>query len=157
LYLAVGIAIQDPKRLFKSRCTKIIMDKTAGAPTQTASSSGWLNDLFDCFDPTETCLFACLIPCILFGKTAAREEDPSLKDYNAVNGKCVAFSCCPHMFLRRERGKLREKYGIQGSWGEDCFATWCCGLCTLVQLEKESKQRAEAAAGYQAPQPMQYP
>jgi Cys-rich protein (TIGR01571 family) len=156
LYLAVGIAIQDPKRLFKSRYTKIIMDKPAGAPTQTASGSGWLNDLFDCFSPQETCLFACLIPCVVFGKTAAREEDPTLKDYNAINGKCVGFSCCPHMFLRRERSKLREKYGIEGSWFEDCLTTCFCGVCSIVQLEKESKQRAEAA-GYQAPQPMQYP
>jgi len=126
------------------------------APAPQATGSAWVSDFWDFFNPLETCLFATYIPCILFGKTAARIKDPTLKDYSPINGKCMAFACCPSMFLRRERGNFRNQYGIEGSTIGDCGATWCCPCCTLIQLDKESVQRCVPPAGYQPTQGMTY-
>jgi PLAC8 family len=53
---------------------------------------------------------------------------------------------------------MREKYNIDGSVGEDCLGAFFCRCCGLVQEEKEVvlRQQNGGAAGYQAPQGMDY-
>lgn len=59
-------------------------------------------------------------------------------------------------YVKRQREKLRERYGIPGTSGNDCaVATFCC-CCALVQHDNEiesrnPKQRGKVdTAGYQA-------
>lgn len=36
---------------------------------------------------------------------------------------------------------IREKHNVEGSCGEDLLKSFCCLCCSLVQAEKESKDR----------------
>lgn len=52
-----------------------------------------------------------------------------------------------------KRQEIREKYGIKGSGGSDCFEAYCCPCCSLIQQEKEVERRSQAGPvvqGYQA-------
>lgn len=127
---------------------------TQGSPA--TGGSQWQNDFWTFFEPMETCLFAWCLPCVLFGKTSARLKDPSLTNFNYLNGMCCAFYCCHCIVTPLERGKLREKYGIEGSMIMDVAASWICPWCTLVQMEKEATQRGQTAGGYQRTEGMTY-
>ena len=35
------------------------------------------------------------------------------------------------------RGDTRAKYGIKGDSATDCFQSFCCGWCALIQEDKE--------------------
>ncbi|KAI1616702.1 PLAC8 family-domain-containing protein [Exophiala viscosa] len=125
----------------------------------------WTFGLFDCCSPVDTCCLGCWCPCILYGKTYAREHgDP---DASGVNTSCMAWyaaSCfgaaCILQFMNR--GQIREKYGIEGgSFGDFC-ASWCCGCCTLIQEDKESIVRLtgtdpKTKERYISPGQMSYP
>jgi hypothetical protein len=61
-----------------------------------------------------------------------------------------------------QRADIRAKYNLQGDCMTDIAAACCCGLCDLVQQEKEAAYQGlnhEAAAKqpYQAPDGMAYP
>jgi len=133
---------------------------TAVPPPQGApAGSEWSNSFWSCCSPVDTCFFACCLPCLLFGKVSARIKDPSLANFSYFNPMCLAFYCLPcaaPVLEAIERGKLREKYHIEGSTAMDFVSACCCLCCTLVQMEKESKQRAEAD-GYQRTEGMNYP
>jgi len=59
-----------------------------------------------------------------------------------------------------KRQEIREKFGIEGSGGSDCFTAYCCPCCALIQQEKEVIKRTSSGpvvSGYK-PQPgMQMP
>jgi len=45
------------------------------------------------------------------------------------------------------RGKLREKYGIEGSFPMDIACHCCCGCCAGIQEAAEVKSRGDAPPG----------
>ncbi|RHZ62292.1 PLAC8 family protein [Aspergillus thermomutatus] len=102
-------------------------------------------------------------PCCLFGKTQSRLQDPALKEHSYVNGDCCLYALSGYcglywVLLMIKRGELRERFGIQGSAFEDCWQSYCCPCCTLVQNEKEVEARSNnLQVGYQAPSEMTYP
>jgi len=125
----------------------------------------WSFGLCDCCCPVSTCCLATWCPCILYGKTYAREHgDP---DSNGVNSNCLAYylltcigGACIIQFIGR--GATRERYGIQGSTCGDFCAAWCCGCCVLVQEEKDSIVRntginPKTKEPYVSPDQMAYP
>ncbi|KAL4976889.1 PLAC8 family-domain-containing protein [Aspergillus desertorum] len=95
----------------------------------------WNYSLFDCCSPGSLCFLTCCLPCLTFGRTQARAQDPTLRSYSSINSECLIFTgltlCC----------EMREKHGIDGSCCRDCCATFSCGCCTLVQEEKEMELR----------------
>ncbi|CAB4069763.1 unnamed protein product [Lepeophtheirus salmonis] len=42
------------------------------------------------------------------------------------------------------RGEAREKYGIEGSTGEDAMTAFCCGPCVQCQTGTEIKERGDS-------------
>eukprot|EP00093_Oithona_nana_P014274 14274.XXX_858251_857478_1 [CDS] Oithona nana genome sequencing. len=46
--------------------------------------------------------------------------------------------CIPAFMLR---GKVRDRYNIDGSTGEDCMCAWCCGPCVGCQMANELDDR----------------
>ena len=54
-----------------------------------------------------------------------------LLDYLGFMGLCSSISA----FLMRE--KVRERYGIEGSTGEDCLISFCCLECAVCQMTKQ--------------------
>ncbi|EAL90751.1 hypothetical protein KXW98_004222 [Aspergillus fumigatus] len=124
----------------------------------------WSSSFWDCFSPTETCLIGWCAPCCLFGKTQSRLQDPALKEHQYVNGDCCLYALSSYcglywVLLMIKRGQLRERFGIQGSTFQDCWQSYLCPCCTLVQNEKEVEARFSntTQVGYQPPSGMAYP
>ncbi|RHZ61013.1 hypothetical protein CDV55_101455 [Aspergillus turcosus] len=139
-----------------------IKDPQQPAPA-AQHSHGWSSSIWDCFSPTETCLVGWCAPCCLFGKTQSRLQDPALKEHSYINGDCSLYALSSYcglywVLLMIKRGQLRERFGIQGSAFEDCWQSYLCPCCTLVQNEKEVEARSNnLQVGYQAPSGMAYP
>jgi Cys-rich protein (TIGR01571 family) len=76
----------------------------------------------------DICMMTCCCPCVQHGRNAEK-----LGDSCFVAGCLVlipAVQCC---VIGSVRGRTREKYGIPGSFMEDCMLSWCCGGCVIVQ------------------------
>jgi len=124
----------------------------------------WINSLFDCCTPMNICCEAYWCPCILFGKTAARVEDPTLAGYSCCNGSCMGFAALGCLGVQAilqcaHRGNIRSKYDIEGDNCTDCLVAWCCCCCGLMQSEKETIDRSAQMTqqqGYQPQQKMDY-
>ncbi|RDW89972.1 PLAC8 family protein [Aspergillus mulundensis] len=129
-------------------------------------SNEWNNSVWSCFSPVQACLMSCFCPCMLYGKQAERLDDPGLKEGRNVNGDCCLYllaSCCGLNWVLQmmKRRDMREKFGIDGSVGEDCILSCCCSCCVLVQQEKEldaqmRRFQTVGSAGYQPPPAMAY-
>lgn len=49
-------------------------------------SQSWFSGFFDCFNPIDTCLITCCVPCVTFGKTHHRlRKDANLQGYEPIN------------------------------------------------------------------------
>lgn len=81
-------------------------------------------------------------PCITAGKNAEAMGDSCL-----VYGVLSMLGCIGIYTMSTTRGKAREKYGIQGSFGGDILCYCCCPLCALVQESSEIKAHGGAPGG----------
>ncbi|KAL2867552.1 PLAC8 family protein [Aspergillus lucknowensis] len=159
------------------------------APTTPAPASGrnWSYSFWQFWTPIDTCLMGWFCPCILFGKTQARIDDPSLANYSPINDNCIIWcglNCCGASYLIRTKKRLdmRKKYGITEThlerllqmqpgtiqakydipeeMAEDCLGAFFCPCCGVVQEEKEvvrMQQGQGEDAGYRKPRGMAYP
>jgi len=128
-------------------------NEAVAKPSETLNSKSpdtaqpWHASLFGCFDPIDTCLFAWCLPCVLFGKTHHRvHKDANLEGYEPVNTTCLLLcgsACvgCSIIPLAMQRAEIRRKYHLQGTCIEDILLSCCCGLCSLVQQDKEAAHR----------------
>jgi len=65
----------------------------------------------------------------------------------ALCGACVIIGGPVAIYaLAKVRGLVREKSGIEGSFGSDILMAWCCSLCTIVQEAQELDLGGEAPA-----------
>ncbi|KAB5582323.1 PLAC8 family-domain-containing protein [Coniochaeta sp. 2T2.1] len=133
-----------------------------------ATARPWHESFFGCFAPIDLCLMTYCCPCVTFGKTHHRlRKDPNLAGYEPINTSCLGIwaagcLCLYWVPLAMQRADIRAKYNLQGSCMTDIAAACCCGLCDLVQQEKEAQYQAlhaEAAnkQQYQAPEAMSFP
>jgi Cys-rich protein (TIGR01571 family) len=130
------------------------------------SSQPWANGFFGCFNPIETCLMTWCIPCVTFGKTHHRlRKNGDLNGYEPINTSCLLFmgSACVGLHwvpMSMQRAEIRSRYNLQGSCLVDIATACCCGLCDLVQQDKEVDTREKGGAAvteqYQAPGGMTY-
>ncbi|KAJ5088387.1 hypothetical protein N7456_012003 [Penicillium angulare] len=118
-------------------------------------SREWNYSLFDCCSPGALCLTSCCLPCLTYGKTQNRIQDPSLGNYSYLNGSCAVWGFLglfgsQWIMQTITRGEMRQKYGIEGSCCGDCCVSLCCGCCALIQEEKEVELRTRPElVGYQ--------
>ncbi|KEZ42517.1 hypothetical protein SAPIO_CDS5735 [Scedosporium apiospermum] len=132
-------------------------------------SKSWFAGLFDCFNPIDSCLITCCLPCVTFGKTHHRmRKNANLEGYEPINttclllvgSSCVGLSLIP---LAMQRADVRAKYHLEGNCISDILISCCCGCCSLIQQDKEAAhQEALLAEGgvkeqYQTQQGMAYP
>ena len=86
---------------------------------------------------TKGCLICCCPPIgnMLLAEKMGLEEFQykylSLFDY--IGGAGI-FSFISAMLIRQ---KVRERYGIDGSNGGDCFVACCCTTCSICQMTKQ--------------------
>ncbi|PYH92835.1 PLAC8-domain-containing protein [Aspergillus ellipticus CBS 707.79] len=132
---------------------------------QVTYNKDWNYSLCGCCSPASLCapgLASCCLPCLTFGRTQSRLQNPRMDGYSAINGGCAIFTFLSFGYLQWiyqtiKRGELRQKYGIKGSCCSDCCATFWCGCCALIQEEKEAELRTSPdRAGYQMPSQMTY-
>ncbi|THC88747.1 hypothetical protein EYZ11_011811 [Aspergillus tanneri] len=111
---------------------------TPAQEQQQEQSREWSNSLWGCCSPAGTCFTACCCPCLLFGKTQSRMEDPALKEYSHMNGDCCLFTLAGYfglsgILLMLKRGEMRKRFGIEGNGCTDCLVA-CCFLIYQRQL-----------------------
>ncbi|ORY66186.1 PLAC8 family-domain-containing protein [Pseudomassariella vexata] len=110
-------------------------------------SQPWTNSLFGCFNPIDLCLMTWCLPCVTFGKTHHRiRKDANLQGYDPINTSCLMFfgSACVGLHwipMSMQRADIRNRYHLQGSCLVDIATACCCGVCDLVQQDKEATQR----------------
>ncbi|KAJ5555959.1 hypothetical protein N7513_003601 [Penicillium frequentans] len=134
------------------------------APPPPASfGPEWSHSFWEFWSRGKTCFVGCYCPGFLFGRTQARNKDPTLSNYSRFNSLCCAWHCLAWLggwqFILQaiKRGDMRDQYGIRGNGVTDCLGACCCPVCALIQEEKESLQRTQGAMEYQRPQGMSYP
>ncbi|KAF7549741.1 hypothetical protein G7046_g8250 [Stylonectria norvegica] len=128
----------------------------------------WHSGFFDCFNPIDTCLITWCLPCITFGKTHHRlHKSNSLEGYEPINTSCLLF-CGSGCFglhwlpIALQRATIRDKHHLEGNCLVDIATACCCGVCDLVQQDKEAAHReplvnSELKDGYKANNEMAYP
>jgi len=119
---------------------------------ETAGAQPWTNGFWDFVSPIDTCAWAYFLPCVVFGRTHHRLQDPSMTGYEHVNGACLGWWISTYFGLHciltgLERSKMRERYNLEGSPPMDFVCAACCPWCTLVQQEKESLLRTNNSVG----------
>jgi len=102
-------------------------------------SNNWQNGIFGCCSDIGQCCFAYFCPCIVAGKNAeAMGENCCLYGFLSTLG-------CIGLFTQSTiRQKIRERYGIEGSFINDIMCYCCCPLCALVQEANEIKAHGGA-------------
>lgn len=83
-------------------------------------------------------MLGCCCPCILFGKTRARLDNPRMRKEQlpCCSGMCCGYAtvmlfCAPFqcIFGWIMRGDIRAKYDIEGNGCVDCLAHTFCDCC----------------------------
>eukprot|EP01115_Flamella_aegyptia_P008614 TRINITY_DN3594_c0_g1_i1.p1 TRINITY_DN3594_c0_g1~~TRINITY_DN3594_c0_g1_i1.p1 ORF type:complete len:123 (+),score=32.52 TRINITY_DN3594_c0_g1_i1:35-370(+) len=105
-------------------------------------SAAWDTGLFDCLSDCKVCLVSwCCAPCqVAYQKAAVEEHECGL-------GDLIPVCCCPICCQVSVRGKIREKYGIEGSGCGDCMASFCCGICSISQQPRQLDMKGAKPAG----------
>ncbi|KAI9811073.1 MAG: hypothetical protein M1827_005655 [Pycnora praestabilis] len=133
---------------------------TSGGVEYNGPVRDWENSFWDCCAPTNICCMAYWCPCILYGKTHARLDDPTLSNYSACNGSCIgwfALATCGFQWVLQmiNRGDVRARYKLDGSGAGDCLRSYCCPCCVLVQEEKEVLLKTQGGVAHST-QPQGY-
>ena len=113
-------------------------------PVQPFKPGSFQHGLFACFDSCGTCCLGTWCPCILFGRSRARLQNPQLKrgDLPYCSPSCCGYACvlivCPPfqcLFGWMQRGDVRARYDIEGGGCGDCLAHFCCDCCVCPLYE----------------------
>ncbi|KAL8286909.1 hypothetical protein RQP46_003915 [Phenoliferia psychrophenolica] len=111
-------------------------------------SGDFTSGLFDC-DGGAFCLSYCC-PCIVFGRNRERYDalaqgtplkPGQVEDFGTSTLVFLAVHCFTgvgSVFLELiQRGAVRNRYGINGSVGEDALLSCCCMPCSQQQQARE--------------------
>ncbi|XP_020627600.1 cell number regulator 7-like [Orbicella faveolata] len=101
----------------------------------------WSSGLCACFENVGICIKTYFCPCIVAGKI----------------GEALGENCCYHGFCSlmgpigiycgaQNRGKLRDKFQIPGTFVNDCLMHWCCPFCAYAQEARELQSRMPAGS-----------
>lgn len=98
----------------------------------------WRHELCECMAQRDVCLRSVRTPCVQFainGKAIGNTPYlPGAMHCVGILGLCV----CSTLYGARQRGKLRQKLGIHGSFKGDVRAHLpCCCCCALAQEANE--------------------
>ncbi|XP_063690208.1 uncharacterized protein LOC134822868 [Bolinopsis microptera] len=94
----------------------------------------WASGLLGCCEDIGLCVITYFVPCLTFGQTAEALGDDCMMSGLAMLVPLLNLYC-----LVTVRGRIREKYGIEGSLVMDLVSVLCCPLCALVQSARQVK------------------
>lgn len=95
-------------------------------------------ELFGCFSDMASCIWACCIPC---GVICLQAKAVDMITGDGMVIPCLLTMCLSCIGGAINRGTIRTKLGIQGSFVSDCLLWWCCGPCAGCQEYREAKKR----------------
>ncbi|RPA98094.1 PLAC8-domain-containing protein [Choiromyces venosus 120613-1] len=129
-----------------------------GHPNQQHGREDYHHGLCDCFSDFSTCCAGYWCPCILYSRTNHRlktSPNSNLNDFHSCNGHCITFCVLgpisSGIFTTLQRTRIREKYRLEGSLASDCGKAYCCVMCTLVQDEREVRDREDERRRFSGP------
>ncbi|KAJ7643320.1 PLAC8-domain-containing protein [Mycena polygramma] len=131
----------------------------AGKPVDSNGKREWSHGFFGCFEECGTCCFACVCPCVVYGKNKQRLSH--LQSENSPHpdgGDFCSVPCWAHFALNAvtslgcilacmNRGEVRERYGIDGGGCGDCCGSYCCHACDLTQVSREIELEEKSYGG----------
>ena len=95
-------------------------------------------DLFGCFSDLKLCLLACCVP----GGVCCLQAEAVYKAYGQSRFVPYLFPFCLACIGGAvNRGKIRERYSLEGSFIVDCLLWWIVPVCASLQEYKEVKSR----------------
>merc|ERR1712080_662914 len=104
-----------------------------GRMADKATASGeWKHGLCDCCNPVDAmcCYSLYCNPCDLYDQSEHMEPGSGL--FSLICG-----FVCPIIPLIMNRGKVRERDGIEGNGCGDCCSVCCCPARAAIQLRKQ--------------------
>ncbi|KAF2137452.1 uncharacterized protein K452DRAFT_301855 [Aplosporella prunicola CBS 121167] len=111
----------------------------------SGSKHEWKHSLCEpCSGDVGTCLSGVFCPCVVYGKTSYRLN---LKSEKKDPTDLLGWSIFPLI----HRTRLRHAYGLQGSLFSDIAKSCCCCCCSVVQNEREMRDREESARRWAGP------
>ncbi|KAF2740558.1 PLAC8-domain-containing protein [Polyplosphaeria fusca] len=133
--------------------TSTILPATAPTtPTVIATTSpNWTHGLYHCCSTPSLCLGAWCCPCMIYGRTKYRlSHDNDMSEFSTLNTHCLLWyllcllpGCWQGVLNTRQIGKVRKRYGIEGSYYRDWLQMYCCGPLAMVRVEREVKEREQ--------------
>jgi len=105
-------------------------------------SAAWDTGLFDCFSDIKVLLVSwlCGVCQVSAQKAGVEGHECGLGDLIPV---CLFPFCCQII----TRGKIRDKFGIEGSLVSDFLTSWCCMLCAISQQTRQLNMKGVKPAG----------
>ncbi|XP_047144188.1 uncharacterized protein LOC124817804 isoform X1 [Hydra vulgaris] len=91
------------------------------------------NSICGCCGDISICLTTFFLPCLTAGKNA------EFVGGNCLLYGCLSLTCVNFITDGMTRGKIREKYGINGSFICDLIYHCFCPCCALIQEAQEIK------------------
>eukprot|EP00899_Mesostigma_viride_P020822 jgi/Mesvir1/28741/Mv19709-RA.1 len=92
-----------------------------------------------CDDGFFNCLVGFCCPCVVFGRNAEIVDGMPCAVAAAIYVLLLHIFGANCLFTCKYRGKIRHKFGIPGSTGEDIILHCCCGPCARLQEARELK------------------
>lgn len=92
----------------------------------------WNHGLFGCFGNCGVCIMTMFCPCLTVGKIAE-----GLGDSYCYNCLCSLVPIVDLFIFISQRGRLREKQGIDGGLCGDLLTLLFCTPCGLCQMGAE--------------------
>ena len=84
--------------------------------------------------------YYCGICQLAYQKAAVEEHECGI-------GDLIPVWCCAICCQVTIRGKIREKYGLDGSCPVDCLVSLFCGLCAISQQTRQLDMKGQKPAG----------
>ncbi|KAL7266840.1 hypothetical protein RUND412_010595 [Rhizina undulata] len=128
-----------------------------GHPNQQMGIEDYHHGLCDCFSDIPTCCLGFWCPCVLYSRTYHRLKtvpNSNINEFKMINAHSLAFCALAPVswvFTVFQRTRIREKYRLEGSLGSDCTKAYCCVMCTLVQDDREVRDREDELRRFAGP------
>ena len=104
--------------------------------------SDWDTGIFDCFSDIKVCLLSWLC-----GTCQVAQQKATVEGHDCGIGDLIMVWCCGICCQVSVRGKIREKYGIDGSLVGDIVFSLCCMICSISQQTRQLDMKGDKPAG----------
>ncbi|RPA78641.1 hypothetical protein BJ508DRAFT_155053 [Ascobolus immersus RN42] len=124
-------------------------------PNNQHAPPNYIPGFFSCLSSPSTCCLSFWCPCILYSRTksalatTSSHSEKADADFSSCNSQCTLFCalsvCMLSPFLTLfQRGRIRTRYNLPQGAGVyccDCLKACCCTTCTLIQDDRQVRER----------------